>query len=230
MADEPSLETSTHGLCLFVPGALWAGMVRTQTHYRRAYGERRPRVSLQAMLTLYETTLPLDIARAMVVVWFNVGTGGCRCFQDIEKECIAEPCFRGLMGSDSGMDVGVFLRQKTAVFVALLFVVLFALTVTQSFGAESPSYSILPGFREDESRVGQAKIQVDIAQLPLSFISNVGQADANVRFMVKTGAQTIFFTPEEVVSTASGKAEDEVTRNLVVSRGEEFLVGDTNNA
>ena len=83
------------------------------------------------------------------------------------------------------MHVGVFLRQKTVVFVALLLVVFFALVATQSFGAEAPTHGILPGFQEDESRIGQAKIQADIAEFALSFIANAGQADANVHFMVK---------------------------------------------
>ena len=114
------------------------------------------------------------------------------------------------------MRVGVFLRQKTAVFVVLLLVVFFALAATQSFGAEAPTHSILPGFQEDESRVGQGKIQAHIAELPLSFIANAGQADANVQFMVEAGKQTIFFTPQEVVFAASGTTEDKDTQSSVV--------------
>lgn len=107
------------------------------------------------------TALPLDIARSVVVVWFNGVSGTCGQFRDIEKDCIAGPCLWGLRGSDGEMCVGVFLRRKAAVVVVLLFVVFFALAATQSFGTEALIHSILPGFREDENRVGQAKIQED---------------------------------------------------------------------
>jgi hypothetical protein len=110
--------------------------------------------------------IPLDIARSMVVLWFNGISGTRGQFRDIEKECIAEPYLWDLRGCDGEMRVGAFLRQKRAVFVVLLFVVFFALAATQSFGAEAPTHSILPGFQEDESRVGQAKIQ--IARTPIS--------------------------------------------------------------
>ena len=112
------------------------------------------------------------------------------------------------------MRAAVFLHQK--MFVILLFVVFFALAATQSFGAEAPTDSILPGFQEDEGQIGQSKIQIDMAKLPMSFIANAGQVDANVQFMVKAGKQTIFFTPKEVVFAASEEAEGEVPRNSVV--------------
>ena len=165
----------------------------------------------------------------MVVVWFNGISGTRGQFRDIEKDCIAAPCLWGLRGSDWKMCGGVFLRQKTAVIVVLLFVGFFVLVATQSFGAEAPTHSILPRFQEDEVRVGQAKIQADIAEIPLSFIANAGPADANVRFMVKAGKQTIFFTSQEVVFAASEQIEDGVSRSSVVSRGKEFLVGNTDN-
>jgi hypothetical protein len=41
------------------------------------------------------TALPLDIARSMVVLLFNGISGTRGQFRDIEKECIAEPCFFG---------------------------------------------------------------------------------------------------------------------------------------
>ena len=114
------------------------------------------------------------------------------------------------------MCVGAFLHQKTVVVVVLLFVGFFALVATQSFGAEAPTHGILPGFQEDESQIGQAKIQIDMAELPIRFIANAGQADENVRFMVKAGKQTIFFTPQEAVFAAIEGAEGEVPRSSVV--------------
>ena len=124
------------------------------------------------------------------------------------------------------MCVGAFLRQKTPVFLVLLFVVFFAFVVTEAFATGAP---IMVDSSWDEGDVGQGKIQADIAELPLSFIANAGQADANVRFMVKVGKQTIFFTPQEVVFAASEETEGEDTRSSVVSPGNEFLVGDTGN-
>lgn len=79
--------------------------------------------------------LPLDIARSVVVVWFNGISGRCGQFRDIEKDCIAGPCFLGLKGSDREMCVGSFLRKKTAVFVVLLFVVFAASEQTKDEGA-----------------------------------------------------------------------------------------------
>jgi len=114
------------------------------------------------------------------------------------------------------MCVGAFLRQKIAVFVVLLFVVFFALVATQSFGVEAPAQGILPGFQEDERRAGLEKIQADTAELPLSFIVNAGQADATMRFMVRNGKHTIFFTPKEVVFAASEQIEDGVSLSSVV--------------
>jgi len=114
------------------------------------------------------------------------------------------------------MCVVVLLRQKTAVFVALLFVVFFALAATQSLAAEVLTHSILPGFQEDESQICQTKIQADIVELPLSFIANAGQANANVQFIVKAGEQTIFFTPQAIVFATSEHTEDELTRGSVV--------------
>jgi len=114
------------------------------------------------------------------------------------------------------MCVGVFLRQKTLVFVVLLFVVFFALAATQTITTGAPIQDILPGFQEDESQMGQAKIQAHIAELPLSFIANASQADENVQFMVKAGKQTIFFTPQEIVFAASEETEGGDTRSSVV--------------
>ena len=112
------------------------------------------------------------------------------------------------------MCVGVFLHQKTSVFVVFLLVVF--LIATEVFAGSAPIQDILPGFQEDESRVGQAKIQMDIVELPISFIANAGQADANVRLMVKASKHTIFFTPKEVVFAASEQTKGENARSSVV--------------
>ena len=127
------------------------------------------------------------------------------------------------------MYVGAFLRQKVAAFAVLLLVVFFALAATRSFGAEAPTRGILPGLQEDESRVGQAKIQIDIVGLSLSFIANAGQANANVQFMVKAGKHTLFFTPQEVVFATNGGTRDVDARRCLVFQGEQFLMDDIDN-
>lgn len=142
----------------------------------------------------------------------------------------ASPITGVYSGSDGKMCVGVFLRQKTLVFVVLLLlVVFFALIATEVFAGGTPIQDILPRFQSDESQISQAKIQIDMAELPISFIANTGQADADVWFMVKGGQHTVFFTPQEIVFAASEHTEGEYTRSSVVSRGKEFLVGDTDN-
>ena len=64
--------------------------------------------------------------------------------------------------------------------------------------------------------VQKGEVQTNVAELPLSFIANAGQVNANVRFMVKAGKRTIFFAPQEIVFAASEQMEDELTRNSVV--------------
>ena len=97
-----------------------------------------------------------------------------------------------------------------------LLVVVLTLVTTQTITTGAPIQDILPDLQEDEGRVGQGKIQANIAEIPISFIANAGQVDANVRFMVKAGKQTIFFTSEEVVFAASEKREREGPRSSVV--------------
>ena len=106
-------------------------------------------------------------------------------------------------------------RNSSSTYFLFLVVVL-TLAAMQTLAAGSPMQDMLPGLQEDDGRMGQANIQMDIAELPLSFIANAGQADTNVRFMVKAGEQTIFFTPQEIVFAASEHTEDEVPRSSVV--------------
>lgn len=39
----------------------------------------------------------------------------------------------------------------------------------------------------------------DLSNLPLSFVSNTGQTDQQVRFLTRSSGGTVFFTPNEVV-------------------------------
>jgi len=98
----------------------------------------------------------------------------------------------------------------------LVLVAFFAFMAMTLLTAEDPFPDGVVAVQENENRVGQAKIQPDMAELPLSFIANAGQADANVRFVVEAGTQTIFFTPQEIVFAASEQTEGEVPRSSVV--------------
>jgi len=107
-------------------------------------------------------------------------------------------------------------RSSLAIFIPFLAILLFALLGTQALGVEAPIQGVLPKVREADGKTDQAKIQADIAELPISFIANAGQVDTNVEFMVKAGTQTIFFTPQEVVFTASEKTENEDPQSSAV--------------
>ena len=41
--------------------------------------------------------------------------------------------------------------------------------------------------------------EADLSKLPMTFQENKGQVDEVVKFLIKNGSTTIFFTPEEVV-------------------------------
>ncbi|MCK4411022.1 SBBP repeat-containing protein, partial [Candidatus Bipolaricaulota bacterium] len=107
-------------------------------------------------------------------------------------------------------------RRKSFQSHFLVFAVLLVLLVTQPLAANPLAQGVLPKVQEADGQGDQAKIQADIAELPISFIANAGQVDASVRFMVKAGTHTIFFTPQEVVFAASEKTEDEDTQRSVV--------------
>jgi hypothetical protein len=64
------------------------------------------------------------------------------------------------------------------------------------------------------------------AQLPLSFIANAGQANSDVHFQVRGAGHTIFFTPTEVILSATEQVEDEIVSSVVRSQ----LVGANPNA
>lgn len=51
---------------------------------------------------------------------------------------------------------------------------------------------------EDSGNITSVE-DADFSKLPMSFQENKGQVDDVVRFLVKNGSSTIFFTPEEVV-------------------------------
>ena len=104
-------------------------------------------------------------------------------------------------------------KRKLSLAHFLLLVVILAIAATQTFAAGAPIQDILSELQKDEGQMG---LQANMAEIPLSFIANAGQADANVRFMVRAGKHTVFFTPQEVVFAASEKTEGEDTRSSVV--------------
>ncbi|MEW6493323.1 MAG: SBBP repeat-containing protein [Cyanobacteriota bacterium] len=57
------------------------------------------------------------------------------------------------------------------------------------------------------------------SQLPLSFIANVGQINSqDVDFQVRGAGHTIFFTPDEIILTASQQVDDETVNSVVRSQ------------
>jgi len=109
----------------------------------------------------------------------------------------------------------LFDRMLSLVRFPLLIVIL-VLLAPQTIIAGVPIQNTLTGLQGDGRQVNQAKVQANIAEIPLSFIANAGQADANVQFMVKAGKHIVFFTSQEVVFAASEQTEDELTRSSVV--------------
>ena len=97
-----------------------------------------------------------------------------------------------------------------------LLIVILILLAPQTIIAEVPIQNTLTRIKGDRCHANQTKIQANIAEIPISFIANAGQTDVDVRFMVKAGTQTIFFTPHEVVFVASEQIEDGVSLSSVV--------------
>ena len=108
------------------------------------------------------------------------------------------------------------LRKRLPLICSLFLVIFLILLLTQILIAKTPIQGIVPDIREAHNELDQAKIQANIAEIPISFIANSGQANAQVEFMVKAGEQTIFFTRDEIVFTASEKREGEDTQSSVV--------------
>ncbi|WP_324630249.1 DUF7948 domain-containing protein [Phormidium sp. CCY1219] len=67
---------------------------------------------------------------------------------------------------------------------------------------ESPADAIAVDPLTGNSPVS-VQLQNQFSTLPLSFITNAGQFDPDVQFQVKGAGHTLFFTPEEVVFSAS---------------------------
>ena len=65
------------------------------------------------------------------------------------------------------------------------------------------------------AEIDAAQIQATLAKLPLSFVANAGQTHPAVRFHVRGAGHTIFFTPEEVVFSASQEVDGERVSSVV---------------
>lgn len=64
----------------------------------------------------------------------------------------------------------------------------------------------------NSSAINNESIKLAMLKLPLSFIENRGQSSDDVKFMVKTSGQTVFFTPSEVVFALSSNNSSSVVR------------------
>jgi len=81
-----------------------------------------------------------------------------------------------------------------AMLIVSIMPVLAELNLTNS----SQNISLSPSAINNES------VQASMLKLPLSFIENRGQSSSDVKFMIKTSSQIVFFAPSEVVFALSG--------------------------
>jgi len=72
-------------------------------------------------------------------------------------------------------------------------------------GVDGPQNNSVKDYAQinNNSIINNEAIQATMLKLPLSFIENKGQSSEDVKFMVKTAGQTVFFTPSEVVFALS---------------------------
>jgi hypothetical protein len=57
----------------------------------------------------------------------------------------------------------------------------------------------VPSFDDNDPIITEAEVQKQLQGLPLSFQRNDGQVDEQVKFLVKNGNTTVFFTNQEIV-------------------------------
>jgi lysophospholipase L1-like esterase len=81
-------------------------------------------------------------------------------------------------------------------------------------GMDGPQNNSVKDYAQinNNSIINNESIQATMLKLPLSFIENKGQSSEDVKFMVKTAGQTVFFTPSEVVFTLSSGNNSSVVR------------------
>ena len=75
-----------------------------------------------------------------------------------------------------------------------------------------------------------AAILDSYGKLPLSFEANHGQSDARVKFLSRTGAYSLFLTPDEAVLALSGKGKDKDIGTKEDRNAQATVAGKTANA
>lgn len=119
----------------------------------------------------------------------------------------------------------LFDRMLSLVRFPLLIVILILLAPQISI-AEAPIQNTLTGIHAGGGPANQAKIQADIAKIPIGFIANAGQEDEEGRFMVKGGEQTILFTPPKRSCSLPVKR---LRTSLLAAQNYRELARDTDN-
>lgn len=78
----------------------------------------------------------------------------------------------------------------------------------------------------NSSITNNESVRAEMLKLPLSFIENQGQFSSDVKFMVKTSLETIYFTPSDVLFALSSKNDTSIIRMSFVGAGPRKLVGE----
>lgn len=74
--------------------------------------------------------------------------------------------------------------------------------------------------------IDNESIEASMQNLPLSFIENHGQSSENVKFMVKTTGQTVFFTPSGVIFSLSSGNNSSTVHMIFNDSSPERIVGE----
>ena len=69
-------------------------------------------------------------------------------------------------------------------------------------------------------------IKAAMLKLPLSFIENRGQSPEDVKFMVKTASQTVFFTPDKIIFRLSSGNNSSVVRMSFEDSRDRLITGE----
>jgi len=82
------------------------------------------------------------------------------------------------------------------VFIVLIFLALVSIII---FAVAYRDFADRTGPESQSPEINQERLAQTLNKMSLTFVENQGQYDSDVKFSVKAGGQTIFFTPAEVV-------------------------------
>jgi len=108
------------------------------------------------------------------------------------------------------------LPAKRGWLLASVWLLAVVFAVVASSGGWKPNGVGLPQVPANTGSTDLVLTREDLGKLPLTFIANEGQFDPAVRFRVKYAGHIIFFTPGEVIFSASQQADDDSVTSSVV--------------